>query len=121
MGENQIDFLRLLFGANDAENANDEPIFGDENIVTRKNNKIYLGEGNDWMEILGCGMVHPNVFKACNLENKEISGFAFGVGIERLCMLKYGMPDLRDFFDNDLRWLNHYGFSFFNYPDLNWE
>ena len=87
----------------------------------RKNNKIYLGEGNDWMEILGCGMVHPNVIKACNLENKETSGFAFGVGIERLCMLKYGMPDLRDFFDNDLRWLNHYGFSFFNYPDLNWE
>ena len=75
--------------------------------------KIYLGAGEEWLEILGCGMVHPNVFKKSNLENwSEISGFAFGMGVERLAMLKYGMPDLRHFFENNLKWLNNYGFSF---------
>ena len=82
--------------------------------------KIYLGEGEKWMEILGCGMVHPNVFKFCNLENLSLRGFAFGMGIERLAMLKYGMPDLRSFFENDFNWLQHYGFSFLDQPDLNW-
>ena len=75
--------------------------------------KIHLGVGEEWMEILGCGMVHPNVFKKSDLENRnEISGFAFGMGVERLAMLKYGMPDLRHFFENNLKWLNNYGFSF---------
>ena len=83
--------------------------------------KIILGEGNDWMEILGCGMVHPNVFKSCEFKVDGANGFAFGVGIERLSMLKYGMPDLRSFFDNDIRWLNHFGFSGLNIPDLNWD
>lgn len=82
--------------------------------------KIVLGEGKQWMEILGCGMVHPNVFKMSGLKEKDISGFAFGMGIERLAMLKYGMPDLRNFFDGDLRWLNHYGFSFLDSTDLTW-
>jgi phenylalanyl-tRNA synthetase alpha chain len=82
--------------------------------------KIILGEGSKWMEILGCGMVHPNVFKMSGV-NKDVTGFAFGMGIERLAMLKYGMPDLRDFFDGDLRWLSHYGFSFFEYSDLSWR
>ena len=74
--------------------------------------KIILGEGKNWMEILGCGMVHPEVLRMSGIE-KNINGFAFGMGIERLAMLKYGMPDLRNFFDGELRWLQHYGFSFF--------
>ena len=74
--------------------------------------KIHLGEGKQWMEILGCGMVHPEVFNLSGISQKNIKGFAFGMGIERLAMLKYGMPDLRKFFEGDLRWLNHYGFSF---------
>ena len=84
--------------------------------------KIHLGEGSDWMEILGCGMVHPNVFQMISeVKNNDIKGFAFGMGIERLAMLKYGMPDLRNFFENDLRWLKHYGFSFFETTDLSWR
>ena len=82
---------------------------------------IKLGDGDQWLEILGCGMVHPNVFEKVGIEKKELTGFAFGVGIERLAMLKYGMPDLRDFYDGDLRWLNHYGFSFFDNSDLSWK
>ena len=82
--------------------------------------KIVLGEGDKWMEILGCGMVHPQVFKMAKV-NDDVTGFAFGMGIERLAMLKYGMPDLRDFFDNDLKWLEHYGFSFFDETDLSWR
>ena len=82
--------------------------------------KIVLGEGDKWMEILGCGMVHPQVFKMAKV-NEDVTGFAFGMGIERLAMLKYGMPDLRDFFDNDLKWLEHYGFSFFDETDLSWR
>ena len=82
--------------------------------------KITLGEGSRWMEILGCGMVHPAVFKMSGVE-KSVTGFAFGMGIERLAMLKYGMPDLRDFFDGDLRWLENFGFSFFEETDLSWR
>ena len=82
--------------------------------------KITFGEGNQWMEILGCGMVHPEVFKMSNIKT-NVTGFAFGMGIERLAMLKYGMPDLRDFFDNDLKWLEHYGFNFFEKSDLSWR
>jgi phenylalanyl-tRNA synthetase alpha chain len=88
---------------------------------SRKKGKLILGEGDEWMEILGCGMVHPNVFKISNFSNEGATGFAFGIGIERLAMLKYGMPDLRNFFENDIRWLNHYGFSCFDTPDLNWD
>ena len=83
--------------------------------------KISLGNGDQWLEILGCGMVHPNVFKKVGIEEKNLRGFAFGVGIERLAMLKYGMPDLRNFYDGDLRWLKHYGFSFFENSDLSWK
>ena len=63
------------------------------------------------MEILGSGMVHPNVLEAANVDSSKFQGFAFGMGIDRLAMLKYGMPDLRSFFDNDIRWLKHYGFA----------
>ena len=86
-----------------------------------KAGKILLGEGTKWLEILGCGMVHPNVFKYCKLDNDNFTGFAFGMGIERLAMLKYGMPDLRDFFDGDINWLQHYGFSPFDTSDLSWR
>ncbi|RKQ69061.1 phenylalanyl-tRNA synthetase alpha subunit [Litorimonas taeanensis] len=72
---------------------------------------IKIGQGDKWMEILGCGMVHPNVLRACGLDPDEYQGFAFGMGVDRLAMLKYGMPDLRDMFAADTRWLGHYGFD----------
>jgi phenylalanyl-tRNA synthetase alpha chain len=78
------------------------------------NGQLRIGEGNDWMEILGSGMVHPNVLKACDIDPEQWQGFAFGMGIDRIAMLKYGIPDLRAFFDSDLRWLRHYGFSSFD-------
>ena len=74
-------------------------------------NSLVVGKGNDWMEILGSGMVHPNVLEAAKVDSNKFQGFAFGMGIDRLAMLKYGMPDLRSFFDNDMRWLKHYGFA----------
>lgn len=76
----------------------------------RTKEEIVVGEGTDWLEILGCGMVHPNVLRAVGLDPAEWQGFAFGMGIDRVAMLKYGMPDLRPFFDADLAWLRHYGF-----------
>ncbi|MEP3890843.1 MAG: phenylalanine--tRNA ligase subunit alpha [Hellea sp.] len=72
---------------------------------------IKIGQGEKWMEILGCGMVHPNVLRACSVDPEEYQGFAFGMGVDRLAMLKYGMPDLRDMFAGDSRWLSHYGFN----------
>ena len=80
--------------------------------------RVVIGEGDDWLEILGCGMVHPNVLKACGIDPAEYQGFAFGMGIERIAMLKYGIPDLRTFFDSDLRWLKHYGFLPLEVPTL---
>jgi len=77
---------------------------------SRKGGELKIGAGDSWLEILGCGMVHPNVLAACGLDPAEWQGFAFGMGIERIAMLKYGIPDLRTFFDADLRWLKHYGF-----------
>ena len=78
---------------------------------TRNNNVIKIGEGDQWLEILGCGMVNPRVLENCNIDSKKYQGFAFGMGIERLSMLKYGISDMRGFFDSDFRWLNHYGFN----------
>jgi len=80
--------------------------------------EVRFGEGNDWMEILGCGMVHPNVLRAGGLDPDVYQGFAWGIGIDRLAMLKYGMPDLRAFFDADVRWLSHYGFRPLDMPTL---
>jgi len=80
--------------------------------------EIRIGEGDEWLEILGCGMVHPNVLKAVDLDPKKYQGFAFGMGIDRIAMLKYGMPDLRAFFAGDLRWLKHYGFAPLAIPTL---
>ncbi|MHA1158723.1 MAG: phenylalanine--tRNA ligase subunit alpha [Alphaproteobacteria bacterium] len=81
-------------------------------------NEFRLGEGDSWLEILGCGMVHPNVIRAGGLDPDRIQGFAWGLGIDRIAMLKYGMPDLRAFFDADIRWLNHYGFRPLDMPSL---
>jgi phenylalanyl-tRNA synthetase alpha chain len=84
----------------------------------REKNEIRFGEGEDWMEILGCGMVHPNVLRNCGLDPDEYQGFAWGMGIDRIAMLKYGMPDLRPFFEADVRWLAHYGFRPLDFPTL---
>jgi phenylalanyl-tRNA synthetase alpha chain len=84
----------------------------------RSGPELKIGQGNDWLEILGCGMVHPNVLRSCGIDPDEWQGFAFGMGIDRIAMLKYGMPDLRAFFSGDLRWLKHYGFSPLAVPSL---
>jgi phenylalanyl-tRNA synthetase alpha chain len=84
----------------------------------RDKGEVRFGEGDDWMEILGCGMVHPNVLKNCGLDPDEYQGFAWGMGIDRIAMLKYGMPDLRAFFEADVRWLSHYGFRPLDWPTL---
>ena len=81
-----------------------------------KNGKINIGEGDKWLEILGCGMVHPNVLKNVKVNPKKFQGYAFGIGIDRLAMLKYGINDLRAFFETDYRWLNHYGFDPLDVP-----
>ena len=78
---------------------------------------MIFNTGDDWLEILGCGMVHPNVLKACGLDPEAWRGFAFGMGVDRLAMLKYGVPDLRPMFEADTRWLKHYGFSAFASPN----
>lgn len=84
----------------------------------RDKGEIRFGEGEDWLEILGCGMVHPNVLKNCGLDPDEYQGFAWGMGIDRIAMLKYGMHDLRAFFEADVRWLSHYGFRPLDFPTL---
>jgi phenylalanyl-tRNA synthetase alpha chain len=80
--------------------------------------EVRVGEGDAWLEILGCGMVHPNVLRNCGLDLDVYQGFAWGMGIDRLAMLKYGMPDLRPFFEGDVRWLSHYGFRPLDLPTL---
>jgi phenylalanyl-tRNA synthetase alpha chain len=84
----------------------------------RSGGQIRIGAGEDWLEILGSGMVHPNVLRNCGIDPEKYQGYAFGMGVDRLAMLKYGMPDLRDFFAADTRWLKHYGFSPFLLPGL---
>ncbi len=85
---------------------------------TRADGQLKIGHGDDWLEILGCGMVHPKVLENCGIDSKKYQGFAFGMGIERVAMLKYGIPDLRTFYDSDLRWLKHYGFLPLETPSL---
>ena len=84
----------------------------------RGKDEIRFGEGDDWLEILGCGMVHPNVLRNCGIDPDEYQGFAWGMGIDRIAMLKYGMHDLRAFFEADVRWLSHYGFRPLDLPTL---
>jgi phenylalanyl-tRNA synthetase alpha chain len=83
----------------------------------RSTEQIKIGQGSDWLEILGGGMVHPNILRTCGLDPDLWQGFAFGLGVDRLAALKYGMPDLRDSFTADVRWLAHYGFSAFADPN----
>lgn len=84
----------------------------------RSGAQIKFGEGKDWLEIAGAGMVHPRVLEMCGVDPERYQGFAFGMGLDRLAMLKYGIPDLRPFFDSDLRWLRHYGFGAFDAPSI---
>ncbi len=84
----------------------------------REKGEVRFGDGDDWMEILGCGMVHPNVLRNCGIDPDEFQGFAWGMGIDRIAMLKYGMADLRAFFEADIRWLSHYGFRPLDWPTL---
>ncbi|AFS48013.1 phenylalanine--tRNA ligase, alpha subunit [alpha proteobacterium HIMB5] len=81
-----------------------------------KDGKIVIGEGDQWLEILGCGMVHPNVLRNVKVDPDKFQGYAFGIGIDRLAMLKYGINDLRAFFECDYRWLNHFGFDPLDVP-----
>jgi len=85
---------------------------------TREGGEFRIGHGDDWLEVLGCGMVNPKVLENCNIDPSKYQGFAFGLGVERMAMLKYGIPDLRTFFESDLRWLRHYGFSAFQVPSM---
>ncbi|MBN9564849.1 MAG: phenylalanine--tRNA ligase subunit alpha [Alphaproteobacteria bacterium] len=85
---------------------------------SRKDGKIILGQKDDWLEILGCGMIHPNVLANCGIDPSMHQGFAFGMGIERIAMLKYGISDLRSFYESDLRWLHHYGFQLLEAANL---
>ena len=85
---------------------------------SREGGGLVIGHGADWLEILGCGMVHPKVLENCGVDSSKFQGFAFGMGIERAAMLKYGIPDLRTFFESDLRWLRHYGFVPLDVPTL---
>jgi phenylalanyl-tRNA synthetase alpha chain len=84
----------------------------------RDKGEIRFGEGDDWLEILGCGMVHPTVLRNCGIDPDVYQGFAWGMGIDRIAMLKYGMHDLRAFFEADVRWLAHYGFRPLDFPTL---
>src|SRR5579872_5891886 len=84
----------------------------------RDKGEIRFGEGDDWLEVLGCGMVHPAVLRNCGIDPDAYQGFAWGMGIERIAALKYGMPDLRTFFEADVRWLAHYGFRPLDLPTL---
>ena len=120
-----IEFCRAFFGVEDlpvrfrpSYFPFTEPSAEVDIGCSRKGGELKIGAGDEWLEILGCGMVHPRVLEACGVDPAEFQGFAFGVGVERLAMLKYGIPDLRTFFEADLRWLRHYGFSATQMPSL---
>jgi phenylalanyl-tRNA synthetase alpha chain len=113
-----LDFLRAFFGIRDLPLRFrpsffpfTEPSAEVDIGCSRKGGELKLGNYGDWLEIAGCGMVHPNVLRNCGVDPEKYQGFAFGMGLERIAMLKYGIPDLRTFFEADLRWLRHYGFA----------
>ena len=119
-----MDFLRAFFGIQDlpvrfrpSHFPFTEPSAEVDIGCLRKGGELKLGNYGDWLEIAGCGMVHPNVLKNCNVDPERYQGFAFGMGIERIAMLKYGIPDLRTFFEADARWLKHYGFVPLDIPN----
>ena len=113
-----IDFVKAFFEVDDVE-ARFRPHFfpftepsAEMDVkYTKKGDTIAIGAGDQWMEILGSGMVHPNVLRNCGIDPDEYQGFAFGMGVDRLAMLKYGMPDLRPYFEADPEWTRHYGFA----------
>lgn len=112
-----IDFCRIFFGVDDlpvrfrpSYFPFTEPSAEVDIGCSRKSGELIIGGGDEWLEILGSGMVNPRVLQNCGLDPNEHQGFAFGMGLERVAMLKYGIPDLRPFFDSDLRWMKHYGF-----------
>tara|TARA_Y100000590_G_scaffold276817_1_gene310807 strand:- start:9692 stop:10738 length:1047 start_codon:yes stop_codon:yes gene_type:complete len=113
-----IDFLKDFFEINDLKYRFrpsyfpfTEPSAEMDIAYSKKDNVLKFGEGDDWLEILGCGMVNPKVLENCNINSSKYQGFAFGMGVERLSMLKYGITDIRSFYESDFRWINHYGFS----------
>jgi phenylalanyl-tRNA synthetase alpha chain len=120
-----IDFLRAFFGIADlpvrfrpSYFPFTEPSAEVDIGCSRKGGELKLGDFGDWLEIGGSGMVHANVLKYCGIDPERHQGFAFGMGVERLAMLKYGIPDLRTFFEADIRWLKHYGFVPLDIPNL---
>ncbi|MBC8337837.1 MAG: phenylalanine--tRNA ligase subunit alpha [Rhodospirillales bacterium] len=120
-----IDFCRAFFGVDDlpvrfrpSYFPFTEPSAEVDIGCTREGGEFRIGHGDDWLEILGCGMVNTKVLENCNVDPDKYQGFAFGIGIERLAMLKYGIPDLRTFYESDLRWLRHYGFSALHVPSM---
>ncbi|WP_282605927.1 phenylalanine--tRNA ligase subunit alpha [Pelagibius sp. Alg239-R121] len=119
-----IEFCRAFFGIDDlpvrfrsSYFPFTEPSAEVDIGCTRDGGQLKIG-GADWLEILGCGMVHPKVLEHCGIDATKYQGFAFGMGIERIAMLKYGMPDLRPFYDSDLRWLRHFGFLPLETPSM---
>ena len=120
-----IDFCRAFFGVDDlpvrfrpSYFPFTEPSAEVDIGCTRAGGEFRIGKGDDWLEILGSGMVHPRVLSGCGINPDEYQGFAFGMGIERIAMLKYGIPDLRPFYDTDIRWLKHYGFVPLDLPTI---
>jgi phenylalanyl-tRNA synthetase alpha chain len=120
-----IEFCRAFFGLDDlpvrfrpSYFPFTEPSAEVDIGCSRKGGELKIGAGGDWLEILGSGMVHPRVLQNCGIDPAEHQGFAFGMGIERVAMLKYGIPDLRTFYESDLRWLRHYGFLPLDIPSL---
>jgi phenylalanyl-tRNA synthetase alpha chain len=120
-----IEFCRAFFGIDDlpvrfrpSYFPFTEPSAEVDIGCTRDGGQLKIGAGDDWLEILGCGMVHPKVLENCGIDPRRYQGYAFGLGIERVAMLKYGIPDLRTFYDSDLRWLRHYGFLPLEVPSL---
>jgi phenylalanyl-tRNA synthetase alpha chain len=120
-----IEFCRAFFGVDDlpvrfrpSYFPFTEPSAEVDIGCTREGGEFRIGHGDDWLEILGCGMVNPKVLENCDIDPAKYQGFAFGLGIERMAMLKYGIPDLRTFYESDLRWLRHYGFSALQVPSM---
>ena len=120
-----IDFCRAFFGVDDlpvrfrpSYFPFTEPSAEVDIGCTREGGEFKIGHGDDWLEILGSGMVNPKVLENCGIDSTKYQGFAFGLGVERLAMLKYGIPDLRTFYESDLRWLRHYGFSALDVPSM---
>ena len=112
----EIDDVKMRFRASHFPFT--EPSMEVDIQYAREGGQLKIGTGDKWLEILGSGMVHPNVIKAGGLDPDKYQGFAFGMGLDRLAMLKYGIPDLRAFFESDLRWLRHYGFRSLQVPTL---